>query len=40
MTVGEISRNVGIFSRTTFVRTFKKVEGIAPSEYRKLYKKA
>ena len=31
-----IAEDVGIFSRTTFIRLFKKYEGITPNEYRKL----
>jgi len=34
--IGEISHLVGIESRATFLRIFKKVEGITPMEYRKL----
>ncbi|MDQ0916934.1 helix-turn-helix domain-containing protein [Paenibacillus sp. V4I5] len=37
--VNEIAENVGIHSRTTFLRVFKKVEGITPNEYRTLHKK-
>lgn len=36
--IGDISISVGIESRATFLRTFQKVEGITPSEYRKLEK--
>ena len=32
--IGDISLMIGIESRTTFLRVFKKFEGIAPSEYR------
>ncbi|PNT90248.1 helix-turn-helix domain-containing protein [Clostridium thermosuccinogenes] len=39
MNIGDISKEVGIFSRATFVRTFKKIEGITPSEYREMYRK-
>jgi len=38
MSIGDISKKVGIFSRATFVRTFKKIEGITPSEYREMYR--
>lgn len=34
--VNEIAEQVGIHSRTTFLRVFKKVEGITPNEYRTL----
>ncbi len=34
--VHEIAGQVGILSRTTFLRVFKKVEGITPNEYRAL----
>ncbi|MNG13224.1 Bifunctional transcriptional activator/DNA repair enzyme AdaA [compost metagenome] len=37
--VTEIAVIVGIHSRTTFLRVFKKVEGISPNEYRTLHKK-
>lgn len=30
----KISESVGIFNRTTFTRTFRKLEGITPGEYR------
>lgn len=33
--VTAISTQVGIFDRTTFLRTFKKLEGVSPNEYRK-----
>jgi AraC-like DNA-binding protein len=35
MTIGDIAERVGINSRTTFLRIFKKTEGIAPQSYRK-----
>lgn len=35
MPVTAISTQVGIFDRTTFLRTFKKFEGVSPNEYRK-----
>ena len=34
--VHEISSRVGIVSRATFLRTFRKAEGVAPSEYRRI----
>ncbi|TDG00212.1 helix-turn-helix domain-containing protein [Paenibacillus piri] len=37
--VNDIAENVGIHSRTTFLRVFKKVEGVSPNEYRTLHKK-
>ncbi|MCU6711462.1 AraC family transcriptional regulator [Paenibacillus sp. J5C_2022] len=33
--VSEISESVGIYSRSTFLRLFKKSEGISPNDYRK-----
>lgn len=39
MKVNDIAESIGIHSRTTFLRVFKKVEGISPNEYRTLYKK-
>lgn len=38
MKIGDISAMVGIESRATFLRVFKKMEGIAPNEYRMLKK--
>ncbi|WP_409345930.1 helix-turn-helix domain-containing protein [Paenibacillus sp. MBLB4367] len=35
--INEIADRIGIFSRTTFLRMFKKHEGVSPMEYRKLY---
>jgi len=32
--VNEIADRIGIYSRTTFLRLFKKYEGLTPSEYR------
>lgn len=32
--IGKISTMVGIYSRATFIRNFKKIEGCSPSEYR------
>ena len=37
LSVEEIGRNVGIPEPNYFARVFKKVEGIAPSSYRKLW---
>lgn len=34
--VGEIGEEVGFENRTTFFRSFKKLEGISPNEYRKI----
>lgn len=34
--IEDISNLVGIYSRTTFLRLFKKYEGISPGQYRKL----
>lgn len=34
--ISEISASVGIHSRTTFLRIFRKHEGVTPSEYREL----
>ena len=34
--IDEIQELVGIPSRTTFLRVFKKFEGITPGQYRKL----
>ncbi|NHN29471.1 helix-turn-helix domain-containing protein [Paenibacillus agricola] len=39
MRVNDIAASIGIHSRTTFLRVFKKVEGVSPNEYRTLYKK-
>lgn len=33
----DVGENVGIYSRSTFQRVFKKVEGITPNEYRNMY---
>lgn len=37
--VGEIGELVGFENRTTFFRSFKKMEGVSPNEYRKLSQK-
>ncbi|MGG1518186.1 AraC family transcriptional regulator [Paenibacillus oryzisoli] len=34
MKISDIADKIGIFSRTTFLRLFKKYEGISPNEYR------
>ncbi|WP_158301797.1 helix-turn-helix transcriptional regulator [Paenibacillus mesophilus] len=34
--ISDIADRIGIFSRTTFLRMFKKHEGVSPMEYRKL----
>ncbi len=34
MKISDISNQIGIFSRTTFLRLFKKYEGVSPNEYR------
>lgn len=36
MSISAISEAVGIYSRTTFLRIFRKYEGVTPSEYREL----
>lgn len=36
MSINDISASVGIHSRTTFLRIFRKLEGVTPSEYREL----
>ncbi|HWR10345.1 MAG TPA: AraC family transcriptional regulator [Rectinemataceae bacterium] len=38
--ISEISRSVGIESRATFLRVFRRTEGMSPSEYRERYAKA
>lgn len=35
LSVGEIAEQVGFFNRTTFLRTFKRIEGVSPNDYRK-----
>lgn len=35
LTIGTIAEKVGIHNRTTFLRTFKKVEGLSPNDFRK-----
>lgn len=37
MSIASISDAVGIYSRSTFVRLFRKYEGVTPSEYRELF---
>ncbi|WP_168120778.1 helix-turn-helix domain-containing protein [Paenibacillus sp. HB172176] len=34
MRINDIAEEVGIYSRTTFLRSFKKVEGMSPNEFR------
>ncbi|WP_108992809.1 helix-turn-helix domain-containing protein [Paenibacillus agaridevorans] len=34
--INEVAEKVGIFNRTTFLRTFKKYEGVSPLEFKKL----
>ena len=36
LSVQEISEKVGIFSRSTFLRIFRKIAGVSPSEFKKL----
>ena len=36
MSINEIMEKTGFNSRNTFVRVFKKFEGLTPSEYKKL----
>ena len=38
-TIAEISEQCGFFNRTTFLRTFKRLEGVSPNDYRKLIRK-
>ncbi|WP_167859283.1 helix-turn-helix domain-containing protein [Paenibacillus cymbidii] len=35
LSINEIAERVGIFSRATFLRIFKKFEGVSPNEFRK-----
>ncbi|MBA2938687.1 AraC family transcriptional regulator [Paenibacillus sp. CGMCC 1.16610] len=35
--ISDIADQIGIFSRTTFLRLFKKHEGISPNEYRQIH---
>src|SRR5690606_27117503 len=35
LNISDISEKVGIYSRTTFIRLFKKFEGTTPNEFRK-----
>lgn len=37
-TVNEISEKAGFYNRTTFLRTFKKLEGKSPNQYRLEFK--
>ncbi|MDF2717911.1 MAG: AraC family transcriptional regulator, partial [Paenibacillus sp.] len=36
MTVSAVAEEVGIYSRTTFIRLFKKYEGVTPNDYRRM----
>ncbi|MCU6711423.1 helix-turn-helix domain-containing protein [Paenibacillus sp. J5C_2022] len=36
ISINEVAEKVGIFNRTTFLRTFKKYEGVSPLEFKKL----
>jgi AraC-like DNA-binding protein len=38
LSIGEIGEMVGIYNRTTFLRTFKRFEGVSPFDYRKVNK--
>jgi two-component system response regulator YesN len=38
LNINDISQKVGIYSRTTFIRLFKKYEGITPNHYRNMKK--
>ncbi|NHN32341.1 helix-turn-helix domain-containing protein [Paenibacillus agricola] len=38
LNISDISQKVGIYSRTTFIRLFKKYEGITPNHYRNMKK--
>ena len=38
MSINEIMEKTGFNSRNTFLRAFKKFEGVTPSEFRKLYR--
>lgn len=40
MRVNDIAGSIGINSRTTFLRVFKKVEGVSPNEYRLLHRRS
>lgn len=37
LTIYDIAEKVGISNRTTFLRTFKKMEGLSPNEFRKSF---
>ncbi|OXM85449.1 helix-turn-helix domain-containing protein [Paenibacillus rigui] len=39
MRVSDIAEHIGIPSRTTFLRVFKKMEGMAPNDYRSMQRK-
>jgi|GEM_PF-760890 len=38
-TIAEVSEQCGFYNRTTFLRTFKRLEGVSPNDYRKLLRK-
>ncbi|GBF75101.1 putative AraC family transcriptional regulator [Paenibacillus sp. 598K] len=38
-TIAEVSEQCGFYNRTTFLRTFKRLEGVSPNDYRKLIRK-
>ena len=40
MKIQDICTKVGIENRTTFLRVFKKVEGVSPTTYRNIYRKS
>ena len=35
--IGDIAAMVGLESRATFLRVFKKLEGVSPNEYRNMH---
>ncbi|TBL80109.1 helix-turn-helix domain-containing protein [Paenibacillus thalictri] len=39
MRVNDIAEQIGIHSRTTFLRVFKKMEGVSPNDYRSIHRK-
>lgn len=39
ISINEVAEKVGIYNRTTFLRTFKKYEGVSPVEFKKLNEK-
>ena len=38
MSLNQIMESVGVFSRTTFTRMFRRQEGMTPTEYRSLHR--